>query len=376
MFTKRTKKALIKGIITKKTPIYVQYAVTKRCNLRCQMCGSSISRKEERELSLPEIQKLADTLDRLNIGIILLTGGEPFLRPDLPEIISIFSQKGFTVRLQTNGILATEDRIRSACQVGMNEITISLESLDPEKQDAITGQPGSWHKIIESIARFSQLLPNKDTLLGVNTVVSRQNLRELPDIIKFVTEIGFYSSLIPVHLASANKDDFIIRKDAPEFAFLPDDFNEIDRIFKAIINMKRRGYHIYNSFKFLRNTPDFLKGKIPKWHCDSPNLYFAISPSGNFLPCVDIKTSISMLDDNFLDIYNSEEFKSEIKEKVKKCPGCFYACWPEMTFLCRDPFVLFERVVLAIKSSFKKRKPVTYKECLEIIDEIKRGRWK
>jgi MoaA/NifB/PqqE/SkfB family radical SAM enzyme len=371
MFTKRTKKALIKAVLTKKSPVYVQFAVTKLCNLKCRMCGSSVSRKEEAELTLPQIDKLADTLDKLNVGVILLTGGEVFLRPDIADIVRIFSRKGFTVRLQTNGILADENKIRAVCAAGVEEVTISLNTLIPERQDAITGQVGSWQKIIESIVRFSQVLPVKSTLLGINTVVTRENLEELPWIIRFVTEIGFYSSLIPIHLSPPGEDDFIIRKHSPESAFLPEDSSRIDEAYKQIIRMKRQGYNIYNSYKFLRNSPAFLEGKRINWHCDSPYLYFAISPSGNFLPCVDIKTSISMLDDGFASLYHSQDFQEKISRMVKKCAGCFYACWPEITYACRDPFVLWERAIFGLKAAAKARKPVSYSQCMGIIEKIR-----
>jgi MoaA/NifB/PqqE/SkfB family radical SAM enzyme len=372
MFTKRTKKALIKAVFSKKSPVYVQFAVTKLCNLKCRMCGSSVSRKSEAELTLAEVEKLADTLDKLNIGVILLTGGEVFLRPDIAEIVRVFSKKNFTVRLQTNGILADEEKIKAVYAAGVEEVTISLNTLIPEKQDKITGQNGSWEKIIESIARFSRMLPVRGTLLGVNTVVTKDNLEELPRLIRFVTEIGFYSSLIPIHLSNCDDDDFIIRKHSPESAFRPEDFARIDAIYKQVIRMKKEGYNIYNSYKFLRNSPAFLKGKRINWRCDSPYLYFAISPSGNFLPCVDIKTSISMLDEGFADLYNSKDFQKKIRDMVKKCAGCFYACWPEITYSCRDPFVFWERVMLGIKASSSRRKPVTYPQCLSLIDKTNR----
>lgn len=372
MFTKRTKKALIKAVFTKKSPVYVQFAVTKLCNLKCSMCGSSVSRKTENELTLPQIEKLACVLDKMNAGIILLTGGEVFLRDDIADIVKIFSKKGFTVRLQTNGILATEEKIKAVRDAGVEEITISLNTLIPEKQDAITGQSGSWYKIIEAISRFSQILPLKATLLGVNTVVTKENLQELPRLIKFVTEIGFYSSLIPIHLSNSSGDDFIIRKHSPQSAFCPEDFAGLEQIYKQVIKMKRAGYNIYNSYKFLHNSPEFLKGKRIKWHCDSPYLYFAISPSGNFLPCVDIKTSISMLGDGFVDLYNSKDFQNAISKMVDNCSGCFYACWPEITYTCRDPLVFLERAMLGVRTAAKTRKPVTYPECLRIIEKIKK----
>lgn len=371
MFSRNTKISLLKGLITKRTPIYVQYAVTKNCNFKCRMCDSFLSRQDEKELSLSQIERLSDVLNRIGAGIILLTGGEPFLRRDLSEIIDIFTRKGFTVRLQTNGVLATEDMIKLACDAGMREVTISLDSLEPAKQDTITGIEGSWHRIIKAISCFSRMLPLKKSILGVNIVVCRQNLEEIPNLIRFVTEIGFYASLIPIHVATTAESDFIIRKDAPEFAFRQADFELIDKAYKKIIDMKRMGYHIYNSYKFLRNSPVFLKGERVLWRCDSPYLYFAISPAGNFLPCVDIKTSESMLDDSFVNLYNSREFRRKMDDMVKKCPGCFYACWPEMTFLCRDPLVFAERIHFSATAYLKKRRPVTYEKCLSIIEEIK-----
>jgi MoaA/NifB/PqqE/SkfB family radical SAM enzyme len=340
------------------------------------MCGSSISRKNENELNLAEIKKIADVLDRLNIGVILLTGGEPFLRPDLPEIIRIFSKKGFTVRLQTNGILASEEMIKSACQAGMREVTLSLNSLEPDRQDALTGQKGSWHKIIEAIANFSRILPARGTLLGINTVVYQQNLKELPNIVKFVTACGFYSSLIPVHVTNQDNNDFIIRKSDPGLLFSEKDFDEIDLTYKKVIDMKKNGYHIYNSYKFLRESPTFLKGKRINWNCDSPYLYFSISSSGKFLPCVDIKTNISILDHGFYALYNSEKFKAQIEEMVKKCPGCFYACYPEMTYFCRDLKTTLDRLWEGGKVMKAVRKPINYADLIRLIEKIRNDEYR
>ncbi len=372
MFTRKTKIALGKAILTRKSPVYVQFAVTKNCNLGCGMCASSVSRKAEKELSLAEIEKIADRLEKIRAGIILLTGGEPFLRPDISQIIRIFSEKGFTVRLQTNGTLATEENIRQACAAGMKEVTISLNSLDPQVHDSISGQSGSWDKTIACFSRFSRILPPQNTLLGINTVVCRRNLKELPQIIKFATRLGFYSSLIPIHVSATAADgEFIIRKEAPDFSFRKEDFSDLDRAYREIIAMKKNGYNIYNSYKFLRSSTRFLKGQRINWHCDSPDLYFAISPSGNFLPCADLNSEISLLDGNFVDLYRSGAFRSRIRKMVGNCKGCFYACWPEISFLCRDPRVLVERLLFGLQTSLSTRTSVTEEQCREIIKEIK-----
>lgn len=366
----RTKLLMLKGALTKRVPIYVQFAVSNRCNLKCTMCSALDSRKAERELGLAEIEKIADILKKLNTAILILTGGEPLFRQDLAKIVKLFNDKGIEVRLQTNGVLINEDKIKELLRAGLKEITISLDSLDSVAYDAITCVSGSWNRIIHGIAIFSQYLPKKANILGMNTVVSRKNIEEVPKLIEFATKIGFYISLIPVHVASSN-DKFIVRKDVLGFAFEKQDFELLDHIYKKIIKMKERGFNIYNSYRFLSESKEFLKTNRVSWRCDSPFLYFSISPSGNFLPCVDIPTSISMLEGNFVEKFRSKEFIDSIRGMVKKCSGCMYGCYPELTYFCHDAKVFMERTIDGIRMQNSRRKPYEYNELLSIIEEIK-----
>ena len=100
-------------------------------------------------------------------------------------------------------------------------------------------------------------------------------------------------------------------------------------------------------------------------------LYFSISPAGNFLPCVDIKTDRSMLSDDFVQTYRSREFREEIKDIVRRCPGCMYACWPEITYLCRDPWTFTERMLEGVKISGRKRRPMSQEEILSLASRIR-----
>lgn len=367
---------LLKGAISKRTPLYVQFAVSKNCDLKCRMCQAVESRKEERELTLKEIERLSDLLARLDVGVLVLTGGEPLLRKDLPQIVEAFTRKGITVRLQTNATLATDRRVESLVEAGLREVTISLDTLDPARQDEINGSPGSWARIIRGISVFSRHLPLRGNVSGINIVVSRQNIKEIPSMIRFTTAIGFYASLIPVHLNSGNgngKGDFIVRADAPDFAFGPRDHELIDQAYKRVLQMKKEGFLVYNSNRFLKESPDFLKHRKINWKCDSPHLYFSISPEGKFLPCVDIKTDNSMLKGDFAERYRSKDFIREMRGMVERCPGCMYACWPEVTYLCRDASVFAERMVQGIKISRFQRRPLTQEEIVRTAEEIRQS---
>ena len=87
MFSNLSKNSLAKAVITKNQPIYVQFYITARCNLTCQQCNIIYANSDMRECTISEIEKIADNLAEMGVAIVLLTGGEPFIRRDLPEII-------------------------------------------------------------------------------------------------------------------------------------------------------------------------------------------------------------------------------------------------------------------------------------------------
>ena len=204
-------------------------------------------------------------------------------------------------------------------------------------------------------------------MLGLNTVVSKKNIDEIPDIIEFATHIGFYVSLIPVHCA-ADTGRFIIRKEAPGFAFQAENHPEIDALYRRVIDMKKNGHLVYNSYRFLRESPEFLKSGKTRWKCLSPDLYFAVSPGGRFLPCVDIDAPFNMLKGDFVRTYRSPAFREAVDSKVRGCQGCLYGCWAEMVYLFTDMRVLAERVAQGARIMLRQRPVVSGSECLEWIN--------
>ncbi len=361
----------LKAVLTRKVPLYVQYAVTKRCNLACRMCQTTASRREESELGLPEIERLAEVVSAIGPGFLILTGGEPMLREDLAEIVRIFSGRGLSVRLQTNAVLADPGRLRKLMAAGLEEVTVSLHSLRPEVNDRITGVEGSWEKIIRGLANWIEVLPERGSLSGINVTASRHNLEELPALVSFISEIGFYASIIPVHLSQPDSGRFIVRADDTGGAFTPADRELVERVYDRLTAMKRAGCRIYNSYRFLRESREFLLTGRVSWRCLSPDLYYSISPQGHFLPCVDIATEISMLDADFLERYRSGEIPERIRKIARACSGCMYACYPEIVYLCQDPGTFVERVVFALRSGRDRRKRLGYREILAAAERFR-----
>ena len=110
MFSTLSKRTLARAVLLKDAPIYVQFYITARCNLTCDQCNVIYANSDVRECTLDEIRRIADNFAEMGVAMVLLTGGEPFARSDLAQIIREFESRGVHVRMQTNG-LATDERI-------------------------------------------------------------------------------------------------------------------------------------------------------------------------------------------------------------------------------------------------------------------------
>lgn len=318
--------ALCNALIFKNRPLYVHYGITHRCNLRCRMCRIYQDADRHSELSLGQIERMFDFLKRMGVIYVSIGGGEPFLREDLCDVISLLRRKGLMVRLLTNGALADADSIKRLVSAGLRDVSISLDTLEPEKQDYIYDCKGAFDKIMESVDLFSELIPENGRILLINTVVSPLNVRELPRLANLAQGKGFHISFIPVE-----------NNGLSEFTFTPESHRWIDESYDSLIGMKKRGRSpIFNSLLFLQKSKQYLKTGQCNWKCDAGKLYFSINPGGGLSICHRFKPEISLLEDGRKRFLDSEKFKDKCRDLSGDCPGCMRPCWAEISFLVKD----------------------------------------
>ncbi len=381
MFTFNTYKSIAKAMLTKKTPYYVQFYINGKCNLKCRQCNIVETNSRIPEMSLEEIEVSAKNLKKIGGAIVLLTGGEPFMRKDLPQIVEIFTKHSLNVRLQTAGThYATEDMLKACYEAGARDINVSVDSLDFATSDYINAVPGSGKNAIETIEMISRIFRKDSAILSFGTVLSQFNYMEIPAILEFAKNIGWFVSLVPVHIANQESpmgfrsyDDF--------FKFRKSQFGYLDELEKELIQLKRAGLPLFDSEKFITSGMQFLKGNSPTWRknnvCDSPNLYFAIRPNGDFSTCCDysLRQAPSLKDPNFAQQYLSGEIRnrSDVNKIVNSCGGCHYGSYPEVTISVRDPKAFIERSLMVTKfGSNKLKKAKTQSGFVDEIENIKR----
>jgi MoaA/NifB/PqqE/SkfB family radical SAM enzyme len=378
MFSTRSKLALARATVLQDTPVYVQFYITARCNLTCKQCNIIYANSDVREATLDEIKRIADNFVKMGVAMVLLTGGEPFTRLDLPDIIREFETRGIHVRMQTNG-LASEERIQQVIAAGGRDISISLDSLWPGNQDDINGGfTKSWHDALRAMAAFTRHLPKEGSFASLGCVLQRDNLGDIEDVIRFGTEISWFSSLVPIHVTTFDQPMNFRTFDQSK-RWKKEELPYVDRLIERVRAMKQEGYLLYDSDQYLDDIKRFAANSPTTWRqhnqgvCDSPNLYFAVLPNGDFAPCCDhrLGTGIPTYGADFPKIYRSRRFRDEVLKVTQPCSGCMYGSYPEMTIAMRYLKAKLERIKTFITSPPPKRWPVSYEEMLVIAERIR-----
>ena len=181
----------------------VVWNATRRCNLACRHCyaeaiptsaGSRTGGEEEsparpragwggQELTTAEGMALLDDLAAFRVPVLLLSGGEPLLRPDFFDLVDRAGAKGVRVTVSTNGTLidrATAGRLKKA---GVGYVGISLDGLAAEN-DFFRGRRGAFDAAVAGIRHCREA----GQKVGLRLTLSRHNFRQLPEIMKLVEE--------------------------------------------------------------------------------------------------------------------------------------------------------------------------------------------
>lgn len=379
MFSNLSKMTLAKAALFQNAPVYVQFYVTARCNLTCEQCNIIYTNSDVRECTIDEIERIADNFAAMGVAIVLLTGGEPFARKDLPQIIRAFESRGVHVRMQTNGF-ASEEQIARAVEAGGKDISISLDSLQPGRQDKINGGFNeSWHQALKAMALFSKYLPKEGSFASLGCVLQPQSMGDIEDVVRFGTEISWFTSLVPVHVSDYDNPHGFRTFDQ-SLRFKKDEWPIVDTVLERVRQMRKEGFLLFDSDQYLDDIKRFVRGAPTTWRghnenvCDSPNLYFALLPNGEFSPCCDhrLDSSYPAYSSDFPQIYRDKAFRKEVLQVTRACEGCMYGSYPEMTISMRFMAAKLQRIKTFLTSPPKKESwPFTYEQLLSLAEKIR-----
>lgn len=171
-------------------PFLVALNLTRRCNLACAHCYLDAGTRRNgdgAELSTTEVAEVLDGIASLGgETMIVLTGGEPLLRPDLEAIVRRAASLGLMVVLGTNGTVLNARRVAALVEAGVAGVGISLDSLDPDSHDEFRGRPGAWARTTAAIDACRQ----SGLAFQIHFSVTNRNAAELDAMIAFARSAG------------------------------------------------------------------------------------------------------------------------------------------------------------------------------------------
>ena len=169
-------------------PFTIAWEVTRACAFACVHCRADAQhQRDPRELTTIEAYRLIDRIKDFGNPILIFTGGDPMMRPDLFDLIKHASDQGLRCSLTpTATALPTPERLNKAKEAGIRRIALSLDAPRPAVHDNFRQVPGSWERTMK-ILRNAQSI---GLSAQINTTVTRHNVDLLPEMIQFVQEVG------------------------------------------------------------------------------------------------------------------------------------------------------------------------------------------
>jgi AdoMet-dependent heme synthase len=165
----------------------IAWEVTRSCNLNCVHCRAAAScGPYPGELSTGQCLRLIDDIISFSKPVIILTGGESLLRPDIFEIASYGTKKGLRMVMATNGALVDESIAKKMISSGIQRVSISIDGKDAKSHDEFRAEPGAFEGAMHGIAA----LKSAGIEFQINTTITNANLHQIKDIHKFVLKSG------------------------------------------------------------------------------------------------------------------------------------------------------------------------------------------
>lgn len=286
--------------------------VTYRCPMRCKMCDiwNNPTRKDE-EFKPELLKKLPANLRSINI-----TGGEPFVRDDIEEIVEILRTKTKRIVFSTSGFFS--DKIIALAKkypdVGYR---ISIEGLSC-KNDELRGRQGGFDKGLSTLLELKRM-GIKD--IGFGITVSNNNSEDMLNLYELNKNLGMEFATASFH------NSFYFHKYDNQVTNKDEVCANFDELIQRL--MKENNPKSWFRAFFNLGLINYVQGGRRMLPCEAGNENFFVDPFGNVLPCNGMEekcwfdTMGNLHDQTFDEIWNGEKAKA-VREKVANCPK---SCW-------------------------------------------------
>ncbi|WP_159013570.1 radical SAM protein [Acidisoma sp. S159] len=275
--------------------VSLKIELTTKCNFKCGFCyGRHV---KQGTVNATDVYKLIERF--ANMRELELTGeGESLLLPELPDIVAFAAARGIHVRLGTNGSLLTPTLSRRLIESGLKELTVSLETLDPERFTEIRAR-GNLKGILNSLSIFiaTKRELGRDVKVSLWMTILKESLNQIEDVEALALSMGLDS----VEYQTLNTMDQYSQYYSQEFL-------------RNVLTKKDLAAFRVEAGPVLRRVIDSLLQEKSSKRCLAPTEMIRVGWQGHVTPCCNLQTPYveslgNLYQQSWLDISKSERYR-------------------------------------------------------------------
>lgn len=323
----------------------VSWNTTNACNMYCDHCYREAGCKAEEELSTSEAKTMLEQIARAGFKIMIFSGGEPLLRPDILELVAYATKLGLRPVFGTNGTLITLDMAKKLKEAGAMGMGISLDSMDAKKHNEFRKFPNAWEGAVQGMKNCREAgLP-----FQIHTTVMDWNSHELEAMTDFAVELGavahHFFFLVPTGRAKTIEAESL-RAEQYEAVLtrIMKKQQEVDIELKPTC-----------APQFMRIAAQMGVKTRFRRGCLAGTAYCIISPRGKVQPCAYLNMELGDVRETpFDEIWKNSEVLNTLRtleykggcgscEFKRVCGGCRAraACYNDGDYMAEEPWCLY-----------------------------------
>jgi len=288
-------------------PLSMQWDLTWRCDHKCVHCYLTERRQEE--LSFEEGLRALDQMAEAGVMMLLISGGDPFLRPDALELLKAARARAFDIKINTHGNFIDDALADELALLKPSRVSVSVYSEHAAEHDAVTLIEGSHAKSLAALKRLAE----RGVTINIKTPVMAHNARGWAGVEQLAEELG----------ASWELDGHIIPDDQSDFGLCKIGVDPTERVLatlKAMAPHRERAVPFYE----LPATPSSART------CSAGTVSGYLSPDGRVSPCINWREWMgSLREQSFSEIWRESAVAKRQRQirrasYLKDCEGCSF----------------------------------------------------
>ncbi|MGB5545866.1 MAG: radical SAM protein [Polyangiales bacterium] len=288
----RTAARAVNSVRRPESPLLAQLVVIRRCNLSCGYCNEYDDHSPP--IPVEELFARVDHLAKLGCLILTLTGGEPFMHPNLDQVVARAVSHGMVVTSISNAYPITKGWIERMNDAGLSLLQVSVDNMEPNDVSQ-----KSWSKIKKRLLLLKEQAKFK---LNVNAVLGSSPPQQTRELIDEIRSLGFYMTVGLLHDHQGQIDPGLIGDILPEF------YEEMQALCnKSFFHRFGEGWE-----------QKMLRGGTAPWRCRAGARYLYVDEFGNVAYCSQRRAEpgVSLLDYTRVDL----------KREYNRPKGCEASC--------------------------------------------------